>query len=315
MLGDDNMELNDIDIRFKIPDVPSSVPVFNMTAATFEARRPAMERLGKRFNLGKAYTIEVEESMFIIAKEGVIQFYGPSGAIWARNFIEDAKYEDERRPWKTEKLDTGDDYDLVLSESVQKSLQNDAQGTLKEMEMLSEHSYFADISIDQVAKLDENGKEIQRFPGEATARFLYRIDKIPVEGGGAKSYLFFNPTEDGHELAGLFHAWREPVESKSVTLMDIEKSLEHALEKDKELVHYRKSDFKLRLDGAHLAYYALPPTKSQRVLFPVFRVTGSFAKQTKEGLEGFDFSKYYHAVNPKDYIDLDIQGYYLVSRR
>jgi len=315
VLGDDNMKLSEIDIRFKISDVPSSIPVFNVAAATFENRRSAIEHLGKKFSLGKSYTIEVEESMFIIAKEGMIQFYGPSGALWARNFIADSKYKDERRPWKTEKIDTDDDYDLLLPESAQKKLVSEAQEVLKESEMLSEYSYFVDVSLDQITKLDESGKEIERFPGEATARFLYRIDNIPVEGGGAKSYLFFNPTKEGHELTGLYHAWREPMESKLVKLMDIERGLEQVLRKDKELLHYHEKDFKLRLDGANLVYYSLPPHKNQRVLFPVFNMTGSFSKRTKEGQDGFAFSKYFHAVNPRDYMDLDIQAYYLASRR
>lgn len=308
------MKLNDIDIRFKIPDIPSSVTIFNLSPKSFKTRKPALEQIGKRFNFGKTFTIEAEESMFIVSKEGLIEFYGPSGAFCARNVAADSKYKDEKRSWKTETRKTDEGPELILDEKAKSSLEADANDILKEMELTSDHSYLEGISLEQVGIFKPDTKEEELFSGEATVRFLYQLDKIPVEGGGAKSYLDFHPKDDGGELVGLYHAWREPVETKSVELMDIESSFKLALKRDKELQRFSEKEHSIRFDGAKLAYYTLPPYKRQHILIPVIQVSGAVLKKTKEGQRGHEFLKYYHAVDPRNYVDLESQALYLAAR-
>jgi len=141
-----------------------------------------------------------------MSENGMIQYYRPSGAIWAHNATADDQYPDESRPWKIETVKDPEDPEnlkMVLKAKEEKQLLKTTHELLKRANLLSEQAYFDGVKLDQVAKLNEKGTEVDHFPGEATARFLYKLDGVPVDGAGAKSYAFFNPGDSDPELKDL----------------------------------------------------------------------------------------------------------------
>jgi hypothetical protein len=85
--------------------------------------------------------------------------------------------------------------------------------------LLSAQARFSSVTLDQVAKLDAKGQEIERGVGEASVRFLYRLESIDVAGPGAKSYAYFNPGADAPKFVSAYHAWRPVKDSRCIRAM------------------------------------------------------------------------------------------------
>jgi len=312
------INMNDIEIVSKIPRLPSSLPVFRTKKATLNDRKHAIEILSEELKLSKLHAIEVEDSIHMLSKEGELQYYRPSGALWARNIAVDTKFEDERRSWKTEKVpdeENKEDFKLILPKTIERQLVEKTQSLFKRTELIGKHAYFADVSLEQISEFDEKGKEINRFAGEATVRFLYKLNEIKVDGGGAKSYTYFYPNEEENDLVGIYHAWREIIDSRSVKLLKIEEAIERALSRDGELTLYHEKKHKIQLRKIELIYYALPPSRYQEFVFPAMRIIGSVTPISKNAdRNGFEFARYYHIVHPDEYVKAEFYAHYLISR-
>ena len=165
------------------------------------------------------------------------------------------------------------------------------------------------IELDQVARLNAKGKETKRGAGQATVKFSYAMDKIPVRGAGAKSLVFAEPDNGDIRFAGAFHAWRNPVAGQPVKLPPIDEALGVGLLVDPELVGYHEAGHKIRINRLELGYLALPAFLRQTHLFPAFEVEGEVLKGERG--PGFRFARYHHAVPPKAYEEADIFGPYL----
>ena len=100
--------------------------------------------------------------------------------------------------------------------------------------LLGKEAFFSDVSLEQISKLDEKGNEIDTIAEEATVRFLYKLNGIMVDGGGAKSYAFFNPAEKENGLIGIYHAWREITDSIKIRTRTIKEVVESALKNYEE---------------------------------------------------------------------------------
>ena len=312
--------IEDIESEVKLPEIPQSMPVFTVKAASLDERKNAIEMISNECRLGDiSHTIKLEDSLHFISKQGVLQYYRPSGAIWARNVAADESFKDERRPWKTEKVADEEDkenFKLVLPESIEKELTKKTQALFGDAKLLGKQAYFSDVSLEEISELNKEGKEIERFPGEATVRFLYKLERVAVDGAGAKSYAYFCPINNKPKLIGVFHTWRDVVDSRSVRMSKIEEIFDKVINKDRELDLYSKKGYEIKLTKMELVYYSFPPFSYQEYVFPAFRVNGFVVpKSTKsENRKGFVFARYFHAVAAEEYAKAGLYVDYLTTR-
>ncbi len=311
------IKLKDIDITAKIPEINSVMATFEAKGPSIEERKKTIDLFREVLDLGKMFPVDIQDSLHFVSEKGEIQFYKPSGALWINNSILDDKYSDERRDWKVVKTKDREDptnTSLILVESEQKNLVEQATELFEKANILSKEAYFSEVELDQVAQLDNKGNEIDRFAGEANVKFLYKLDDIQVDGPGAKSYAFYNPGKVKHELNGIFHAWREITGARKISIPSVEESLERAIAQDGELILYKERQHSIKLTNINIVYFSLPPFKYQNYIFPVFRVIGSVIPKDKgDKHEGFEFSRYYNVAPPESYAKADIYAGYLAT--
>lgn len=310
--------LSNLNIEAELPEIEPKMKVHTVVGATMEERRQAIDFFQETLNLNKLYPVDVQDSIHLMSENGMIQYYRPSGAIWAHNATADDQFPDERRPWKIETIKDPDDLEnlkMVLQPEQEKQLLKSTEELFKRADLLSDQAYFAGVELDQVAKLNKKGTVVDHFPGEATARFLYKLDGVPVDGAGAKSYAFFNPVDDGSELTGVFHCWRKIKQSKDVRMFGIEEALEGALSQDRELALYYKRDALIKISKVELVYMSLPPHKFQDYIFPALRTLGSVIPERGEKTtDAFGFAKFYNAIPAEHYAKADLYADYLFAR-
>lgn len=309
--------LSDIKLSGPLPEWWRSMSVYRVKSPSLEERRPAMDLFADVMGLGELVPVEVRESLHLIGKRGEIQFYRPSGALWVRDTAADADYDDERRPWTVNEAPDDQapgETKFVLDKTTGKELADRAGELFGKAGLLGEEAYFAGIEIDHVARLDERGQEVERFPGEANVRFLYKLGDFRIDGPGAKSYAFFNPGKREPRLTGLFHCWRGVEEARQVHMVGLEQALETTVAHDRELASYHEKGQSIELSKIDLVYYSLPAFKHQGYLFPALHVVGSVVREeTEGGGTGFEFARFYNAAPTRNYADAGIYADYLTD--
>ena len=313
-----SLKLTEIEISAKLPKINRSMPVYKVKRVSLDERQQAIKQFQEILHIGKVLPVDMQDSLHLANKAGEIQYYRSSGALWVHSFVADDKYPDERRPWKVEQIKDDEDPEnskLVLSKEEQKKLAERTEELFEKTKLLSKQAYFSGVELDQVTRLDEKGKEVERFSGEANVRFLYKLDDIPVEGGGAKSYAFYNPGESEHELTGIYHCWRETVDARTIQMVTIEEILERAISQDRELVFHHKKRSLIQLNQVELVYFTMPPYKYQDYAFPSIHIIGSVIPEDKElRKRGFEFARFYNAAAPESYAKAELYADYLLSR-
>lgn len=313
-----SINLNNLEISAKIPEVKKEMSVFLVKSPTFEERKKSIDFFRKYMNLGDMVSIDAEDSLLMIGKQAEIQYYRPSGALWINNISLDDNYKDERRNWKAEETRDPDDQENTkfnLIPEVEKKLLAQTKNIFEESGMLAKEAYFAEIDLDQVAQLDEKGNEKARFPGEANVKFLYKLEGIQVEGPGAKLYAFFNPGKREHELTGIYHAWRDVFDTRKIKMPSVEESLERVLTQDEEMILLKKKNNSIKILDIDLTYFSMVPSAYQNYVFPVFHITGSVIPEDEEKKnEGFGFSRFFNAAAPVSYAKADCYADYLACR-
>jgi hypothetical protein len=307
------VKLDDLIISADLPEARGDMPVFKVRGSSLEERQGAIDLLGKRLELGELAIAEVEESLFYISKAGEVQYYRPSGALWARNSAAGRAFDSEIRPWTNLETAGGKDPKLVLPAAAARGMAAQAQAIMEEGGLSSKHAFLAGVDLEQVAVLNPKGEEERPQAGEAIARFLYRLEDIMVDGGGAKSYFFFNPGGRGAAMVGAFHAWRDVVDARAVAAPKPEAMLEVALAQDPELSLYQERGQRVELRTIDLVYYAFPAFMYQDLVFPALRVTGSVAARGEKDGGDFEFGRYYHALAPEAYARADLHAAYLAK--
>lgn len=202
---------------------------------------------------------------------------------------------------------------VVLAESMQKEMADSAQEIMAKAGLSCKQAYLADVELEQVAQLDEKGQEAALKPGEATVRYLYRLEDIQVDGPGAKSYFYFNPFDGRAHLTGAFHAWREVVDSRPVRMYPAEQVLDLVLTRDRELIQYHERGATIELTAIDLVYYALPPFAFQEFVFPALRVIASVADTSAKPNEAFEIARFFHATSADDYMRAECYANYLTT--
>jgi hypothetical protein len=307
--------LRNIEIKAKIPEVGRHMKIYRAKTMSLDERKRPIDFFREKLNLGNMIPIEAQESLHFVSDRGEIQFYRPSGGLWVRDRWADRNRSDERRHWKVSEVRNKDDrnvVELVLDLDEQKLLSEQARELFKEAGLLGKEAYFADVELDQITLLNQNGKGVAHSPGEANVKYLYKLDNVQVDGAGAKSYAFFNPDDGRYGLAGIYHCWREIESAHEIELLDIEQALDRAFSQDQELLMYDKKQYAMKLLSVDLVYFALPPSKFQDYIFPALRIVGSAHSNDKKNVhQGFEFSRFVHVALPESYAKSNLYADYL----
>ena len=296
-------------ILAQLPRIPSTLSVYEVRAATLEERSGAIQFFQRRLKLGKPKTVRVEESLRFVSQTGEVEFYRPSGAVWARDYASALDFKDERRSWESTIVQTEEGPQVVLTDAVQKRMITSAQALFEEAKLRNEHAFFADVVLDQVHTHSPDGKKAV-FPGEATVRFLYRFQNLPVAGPGAKTYAFFH---DVDRIAGAYHVWRDVIAEHKTEATSAEAALELWLGQDQQILSNLQRGRAVEITSVELVYYTLPPSKFQDFVFPAFRVIG-FIYAGKERGSGTQFARFCHALSPQAYAHANLLADTLMIR-
>jgi len=301
------LTLDNLDLVVRLPEMPKSMPVFELTAPTLEDRRPGLDRLRELLRLGELRSAEFDHALVMAGDRGEIEFFPASGAVWARDATATQDSGDELRRW--EQLEESEDEGgprLTLSRDAADRLISQSREMLDGAGLLGSHLASEAVELDQVASLDARGREVERGAGSATVKFSYAVEGVPARGAGAKTLAFAEPGDGEVRFSGAFHAWRTVGEARDVELPDIETSLGVGLLVDPELVPYHDAGHKIRITRLELVYLALPAFMRQTHLTPAFQVEGEVSKGRRGA--GFNFGRFHHAVPPRAFAAADLFG-------
>lgn len=302
------LTLKQLDIKTRLPELPSSVPVFALTVPTLADRRPAIDRLAAEFKLGVLQSAEFEDVMIMGTERGDIHYFHASGALHARDATARSDAQDEMRKWAGVTPSDGPDR-MVFDAATAKRLTGEAKSMLEPLGLFAKEITSSQVTLEQVSQLDAKGKEIANGAGRATVTFAYAVEGISVRGAGAKTLAFAEPQGDRARFTGAFHAWRPLAGGTKVTVPAFEKALGVGLLSDPELEFYGASGHGIVITRLELAYLALPAFMRQSHLFPVMQIEGSVGDGRRG--RGFDFARYHHIVPPTAYREAGLIGPYL----
>lgn len=308
------MKVKDLKLAVDMPKLPKAVPVFDLTAPTFAARRQGIEHITKVFGLGDMRMSETEHGVVMGNKDGDVEFFRASGAVWANNVSIAREHRSELRNWPGVKLGKRGDRRAQLDTGRAKAVIGEAMSLLDATGFIGRDAETSEtVALDQVAQLDEKGNEISFGAGSATVTVDYTVAGLPVRGAGAKSVVFADPAKRGQgvRMTGAFHAWRPLGRARMVDLESQDKALAVGLLQDPELEPYADADHQIEITRLELCYLALPAFMHQGHLFPAFQVEGTVSDGARGA--GFAFGRYHHAVAPKSYGKADLFAPYLAT--
>lgn len=279
-----SLSMQDITWRVEPPDIPDKLPVAVLATPAYEERLHAVRTLHERFRLGDTIELDLPTGIAHASQRGEVQYFSASGAVRAR----DARLTpDERREWTDV---TEVDGRFVLGEDLGAALFQDAGELLRAARLLPDGLGDVDVVLDQWARHDESGAEIDRWPGRAVVRAPYSLDGFPFIGAGAKTRLAYEPV-DGHPvLARIFHVHRPVTDVHTVHTGGTEPALSRLLG-DPFLTERHDHGVEIAVTGVEVGLLTLPAVVPQRVAVPALAVTGM--------LEDEPFARYYHAISAK----------------
>jgi hypothetical protein len=305
------LTLDDVDWKVRLPEPPKSLPLYETTAPTLKERSRAMEVIGQQLGLNELRPVELPHSVVYASKRGEVEFFPASGGLWARNAELGDRYDNELRDWPGLVESRGGDTVLVRAPDYGKRLLEQARSLFADAGLVSDAMTVGAIELDQVAELDEKGKELKRGAGTATARFAYALEGTPIFGAGAKTLAFLEPDRDQTIVTGMFHAWRPVTGKIGLTMTAVQDALGVGLLQDPELVEHHERGYRLEIRHLEFGYMALPATVRQTYLFPAFEVEGRAFHPDGEGDEFF-FGRIHHAASPEQYAKAGAFADYLV---
>lgn len=305
------LKAEDLSIKARIPELPSSMSLLELKGASLEERRWTIGALSRRFDLGELTPVETPHSLIFASKRGEVEYFHASGAIWARNVEADEKAENEERKWTgLHEVGRGENRRFTLDGKETKRLSELAISLLGEAGLLRDYILCNKVELDQVTHLDEKGHEISRGAGSATIKFIYAVEGVQVLGPGAKSLVFAEPKDSEPEIVGVFHVWREIATGRQVRLPSIEGALSVGLLKDPELNRYHRRGYRIQITRLDFGYLALPAFIQQSFLFPIFQVEGAVLC-SRNRPDSFYFGRYYHIVTANQYAKAGVYADYL----
>jgi len=302
------LKMMNVEFTAKLPSIPSSLPIFGLTAPTFEDRRSAIARLGERLKLGTLRTVELDHARIMASERGDIHFFPASGGLWVRDATAAQNATTELRKWDGLVDTKTDGQRMALNPDAARRLIAQADEWLRPLDLVGKEVASQVVQLDQVAQLDAQGKEIANGAGQATVKYQYAVEGLPVRGAGAKTLLFAEPGTPAR-VSGIFHAWRTIGETSKLAMASLEESLGVGVLADPELEQYSLAGHRIQVSRLELVYLALPAFVRQSHLFPVFQVEGIVSEGPK-GIS-FHFGRFHHAAPPKAYAAANAYGPYL----
>ena len=203
------LTLKDIDLKADLPDLPPTLPVFEVSAPTLEERRPGLERLRDHFQLGDLRSIQLDHALIMAGERGEIEYFYASGGVWARDATATRGDTNELRRWSDiQESENGEERRFTLGPETTRRLISQARELLQGAGLIGREIASETVDLDQVAHLTAKGKERERGAGQATVKFTYAVEGLPVRGAGAKTLMFAEPENGSVRFTGAFHAWR-----------------------------------------------------------------------------------------------------------
>jgi hypothetical protein len=305
------LKLSDLEIKTKLPAVPSALPVLGLSAPSLDDRRPSIARLGEHLKLGTLRPIQFEHGTVMASPQGEITYFEASGAVFARDAMANQGATNEFRKWDGVVETTSDGYRTALSPDAAKRLIAQTRELLQPLRLIGAEVVSEAVQLDQVAQLDAQGKEIAHGAGQATIKFQYGIGGVPVRGAGAKTLAFAVPGAGQARVSGMFHAWRTIGKATDVKLGSLEEALGVGVLTDPELEQYHAAGHKIQITRLEFVYLALPAFMRQSHLIPAFQLEGTVS-EGKLGIS-FHFGRFHHAASPRAYAGADLFGPYLTG--
>lgn len=303
------LKMNDLKLKAHLPELPSSIPMFALSAPSFKDRRAAIDRLGDYFRLGTLRSTEFDHAVVMANEQGDIHYFPASGAVLARDATAGRDEKNELRKWDGLQDSKSGGNRMTLSPDVSNRLIAQAQELLEPIGLVGKEKTRATVQLQQVAHLDSKGREIEYGAGRATIKFGYAVEGVPVFGAGAKTLAFAEPGPGAPQITGVFHVWRSRGKPTDVKLPAIEQALGVGLLSDPELDLYYQAGHTVEITRLDFGYLALPAFMRQSYLFPAFQIEGKVS-EGKRGI-GFGFARFHHAVPPATYAAAGLTGPYL----
>jgi len=304
------LPLQDLDVRVSLPKLPPTVPVFELSTTPLEERRSGLEQLREHFGLGDLRPIQLDHALVMAGERGEIEYFYASGGVWARDATATQAPTGEIRRWTDiHESENGKERRFTLGPDTQGRLISQARELLQGTGLIGKEVDSETVELDQVAHLDAKGQELERGAGQATVKFSYAVEGIPVGGAGAKTLMFAEPENGNVRLTGAFHAWRTLGTPHPVKLPPVEKAVAVGLLIDPELVAYRAAGHKIAITRFEVRYLALPAFMRQSHLFPAFQIEGDVS-DGKKG-PGCRFARFHHAAPPDTDATAGVYGPYL----
>jgi hypothetical protein len=301
--------MKDFDIKVRLPKMPASIPVFALSAPSLDERRSAINRLAKHLKLGELRSAEFDHAVIMANPRGDIQYFHASGAMLARDATIARSQKDELRRWEGLQDSKIGGNRLTLSSESSKKVVSLAHDLLESIGLIGKEQTSATVQLQQVAQLDNNGKEMMYGAGRATVKWGYAVQGIPVYGAGAKTLAFAEPVDGAPHITGMFHVWRTLGQATEVKLPGLEEALGIGLLNDPEINLYHEAGHRIQITRLEFGYLALPGFMRQSHLFPAFQIEG-VVSEGKRGI-GFGFGRFHHAAPPKAYMAAGLSGQYL----
>lgn len=264
---------HDFEWRVAPPEIPGELPVAIVATPSYEERLHAVRTLHDRFALGETIEVDLPDGIAHASHRGEVQYFSASGAVRARRA--DVILAD-RREWT----------DL---DQLSVTLFVDAGELLRAARLLADGLGDVDVALDQWARLDDAGKELDSGPGRAVVRARYSVDGIPFIGAGAKTRLAYEPVDGRPTLTRIFHVHRPVTDVRAVHTGGTERALTGLL-RDPLLAEQHERGERIAITSVEVGLLALPAVVHQRVAAPALAVTGVIGEDTR-------FSRYYQAVS------------------
>lgn len=320
------MTLRSLDFTSRLPTIPSALPIFNLSAPDFEERKPTIARLAEHLKLGALRTVELDHARIMASERGDIHFFPASGGLWARDATVGQAAPNELRKWDGLVDTQVDGHRMALTPDAAKRVLGRADKLLRDLGLVGREVASQTLQLDQVAQLDAKGRQIDHGAGQATVKYQYAVEGLPIRGAGAKTLLFAEPgagsgDEAGSEaesearseagISGIFHAWRPISGAGKLAMTSLEEALGIGLLADPELEQYSIAGHRIQVSRLELVYLALPVFMRQTHLFPMFQVEGVVSEGPK-GIR-FHFGRFHHAATPRAYADAGAFASYLTA--
>jgi len=307
------ISLDSIEFQTELPDMPRSMIVAETKAPCLEDRKPAMDLLVERLDLGKCQVVDLPHGMAYASSRGEVEFFQASGGIWSRDARAEQGHDNELRDWP-KLVEQRDDRDegFALPEDLSVRLLERARELVEAMGLVDKSMDSGRVVLDQVVELSEKGEILRSGAGTATAVFGFSLEGRSVLGAGAKSTLAFEPLDGEPRMSGGLHVWRSLHEKRDLQMPDLEEALSIGLLEDPELTRAVKHGGQIVVTRLNLGYMALPAMMQQRYLYPVFDVQGRVS-MPDDKLGYFQFARYHHAAAEASYKKAGLFAPYLAT--